>query len=56
MECHENGSIYDYLLDHTIMIPVMIITMLGIGSGLSYLRLSIDATYGFSLVFLIKLS
>ncbi|CAF4302428.1 unnamed protein product, partial [Rotaria sordida] len=45
-EYHENGSVYDYLNNHTITIPIMINMMFTIANGLFYLHLSIDATNG----------
>ncbi|CAF2647868.1 unnamed protein product [Rotaria sp. Silwood2] len=45
-EYHENGSVYDYLMTHTITIPIMIKMMFTIANGLFYLHVSIDATNG----------
>ncbi|CAM4805785.1 unnamed protein product [Rotaria magnacalcarata] len=45
-EYHENGSVYDYLLNHTIRVPIMITMMYTIADGLFYLHKSIVATNG----------
>ncbi|CAF1057247.1 unnamed protein product [Rotaria sp. Silwood1] len=45
-EYHENGSVYDYLQNHTITIPIMINMMFTIANGLFYLHISIEATNG----------
>jgi len=45
-EYHENGSIYDYLMNHTITIPILVKMMLSIASGLCHLHLPIDSTNG----------
>ncbi|CAF0769750.1 unnamed protein product [Rotaria sp. Silwood1] len=45
-EYHENGSVYDYLMTHTITIPILIKMMLSIASGLCHLHMPIDSTNG----------
>ncbi|CAF0943715.1 unnamed protein product [Adineta steineri] len=45
-EYHENGSLYDYLMTHTITIPTLIKMMLSIASGLCHLHMPIDSTNG----------
>jgi len=45
-EYHENGSLYDYLMNHTITIPILIKMMLSIASGLCHLHMPIDSTNG----------
>ncbi|CAF3229966.1 unnamed protein product [Rotaria socialis] len=45
-EYHENGSVYDYLNNHTITVPIMITMMYTIADGLFYLHKSIVATNG----------
>ncbi|CAF0921387.1 unnamed protein product [Adineta ricciae] len=45
-EYHENGSVYDYLTDHTITVPTMIKMMFSIASGLCHLHRPIDAARG----------
>ncbi|CAF3722073.1 unnamed protein product [Rotaria sp. Silwood1] len=44
---HENGSVYDYLMTHTITIPILIKMMLSIASGLCHLHMPIDSTNGY---------
>ncbi|CAF3885690.1 unnamed protein product [Rotaria sp. Silwood2] len=43
-EYHENGSVYDYLMTHTVTIPILIKMMLSIASGLCHLHMPIDST------------
>ncbi|CAF1644214.1 unnamed protein product [Adineta ricciae] len=45
-EYHENGSVYDYLMNHTISIPILLKMMSSIASGLCHLHLPIDSTNG----------
>ncbi|CAF3663380.1 unnamed protein product [Rotaria socialis] len=45
-EYHENGSAYDYLMNHTITVPILIKMMLSIASGLCHLHMPIDSTNG----------
>ncbi|CAF2121541.1 unnamed protein product [Rotaria magnacalcarata] len=45
-EYHENGSVYDYLMNHTITVPILIKMMLSIASGLCHLHMPIDSTNG----------
>ncbi len=45
-EYHENGSVYDYLMNHTITIQILTKMLFSIVNGLWYLHQSIEATYG----------
>ncbi|CAF4331692.1 unnamed protein product, partial [Adineta steineri] len=45
-EYHSNGSIYDYLHNHTITVPIMIKMMHSIVSGLFHLHTPIDSARG----------
>lgn len=45
-EYHENGSVYDYLMNHTVTVPVLVKMMLSIASGLCHLHMPIDSTNG----------
>ncbi|CAF1169660.1 unnamed protein product [Adineta steineri] len=45
-EYHSNGSVYDYLHNHTITIPIMIKMMHSIVSGLFHLHTPIDSARG----------
>ena len=45
-EYHENGSLYDYLMTHTISVPILLKMMLSIASGLCHLHMPIESTNG----------
>jgi len=45
-EYHENGSVYDYLKNHTITIQILTKMLFSIANGLWDLHQSIEAVYG----------
>lgn len=50
-EYHENGSLYDYLINHTINPRILSQMVYSIANGLWHLHVPIDATNGMNCVF-----
>jgi hypothetical protein len=48
---HENGSVYDYLMNHTITTPILTKMIYSIVNGLCRLHMPIDATNGLNFFF-----